>query len=134
MPPRARANGAAATNGAGSAAASLRQAGEDFLAAAGRDQPEGMLSVIADAHAFPDVIGDLAKAMEIRYNKATEMPFSPAIKEVYAQVAAAQRVVQQAAAEIGPLIEAIHREEIDKLRNPRVNEHMWDQQANRSAA
>lgn len=132
MPPRRRAT--PVPDGAtGSAASALLTASEDFLAAANRDQPDGMLAVVADAHAFPDVLDNLAKAMEMRYAKAQDMPFHPVIKDLYAAVAQASRAVRDTAADIGPLIERLHHDRLDRLRNPLVNEQMWDAAPNQAA-
>lgn len=133
MPPRARATSTTATGG-GSSSASLLAASEDFLAAAMRDAPSGMLEVVTDAHAFPIVLENLAKAMKVRYDKAQDQPFHPAIKELYEAVHKASVAVQKTAEDIGPLIEGIHRDALDRLRNPRANEQMWDVSANQGNA
>jgi hypothetical protein len=135
MPPAARrARPAAPAVPAGSPTAALLAASEDFLAAAQRAQPDGMLEVVADAHAFPEVLGNLAQAMQVRYSKAQMMPFHAVIKDLYQAVHGASVAVQQTAEDIGPLIERIHRDDLDRLRNPRTNEQMWDASANQGAA
>ncbi|MGS2615127.1 hypothetical protein ACVCAH_11470 [Micromonospora sp. LZ34] len=106
---------------------------EDFLAAAARNQPEGMLQVTAEAHLLPQVMENFVKAMKIRFDRAQEYPLHPSIKEMYGLVHRAQVAVQQAAEEIGPAIEKIHEAELHRLRNPRVGEDMFDISRNRGA-
>jgi len=107
---------------------------EDFLAAAARNQPEGMLQVTAEAHLLPQVMENFVKAMKIRFDRAQEYPLHPSIKDMYGLVHRAQVAVQQAAEEIGPAIEKIHEKELDRLRNPRVGEAMFDTSRNRGAS
>lgn len=101
---------------------------EDFLAAAGRNQAEGMLQVTAEAHMMPQVIDNLARALKIRYDQAMEYPLHPVIKDMYGAVHVAEVAVVRASEEIGPQIERIHKEELDRLRNPnmRGDESHWD--------
>jgi hypothetical protein len=129
MPPRSK-TAAAATAAAGSTAAALIAASEDFLAAAARDQPEGMLQVVADAHAFPAVLDNIASAMKIRYDKAQDLPIRQVIKDVYEAVHKASLALRDEAADIGPLIEKFHAKPLARLRNPQPNEDMWDVRAN----
>jgi hypothetical protein len=107
---------------------------EDFLSAAHRNQPEGMLQVVGEAHIMPQVLENLAKAMKIRFDRAQEHPLHPSIKDMYGAVHTAQMAVQKASEEIGPAIERIHEKELDRLRNPRVGEEMWDWARNRGAS
>lgn len=108
---------------------------EDFLAAAARNQPEGMLQVTAEAHVMAQVMENLVKALKIRFDRAQEHPLHPDIKDMYGLVHKAQVAVQQAAEEIGPAIEKIHEDELRRLRNPtmRGDETMWDVTRNRGA-
>ncbi|MFG1659107.1 hypothetical protein ACGFIY_21500 [Micromonospora chersina] len=106
---------------------------EDFLAAAARNQPEGMLQVTAEAHLLPQVMENLVRAMKIRFDRAQEYPLHPSIKDMYGLVHQAQVAVQQAAEEIGPSIEKIHEHELNRLRNQRVGEEMFDVSRNRGA-
>ncbi|MBM0237137.1 hypothetical protein JNW88_08225 [Micromonospora sp. ATA32] len=106
---------------------------EDFLAAAARNQPEGMLQVTAEAHIMPQVMENIVKAMKIRFDRAQEHPLHESIKEMYGLVHKAQVSVHQAAEEIGPAIEKIHEHELNRLRNQRVGEAMWDVARNRGA-
>ncbi|MCG5464257.1 hypothetical protein MED01_002422 [Micromonospora sp. MED01] len=104
---------------------------EDFLAAALRNQPEGKLQVVAEAHMLPLAMENFVKAMKIRFDRAQEYAFHDSIKEMYGLVHKAQVSVLRAAEEIGPSIENIHKHELDRLRNPRVGEEMWDVARNR---
>lgn len=106
---------------------------EDFLAAARRNQPEGMLQVTAEARMLAQVMENFTKAMKIRYEMAQEHPIHPAIKDMYGVVHIAQAKVMDAAAEIHPAIEKVHKELLDRLRNPAVGEEMWDVTRNRGA-
>jgi hypothetical protein len=107
---------------------------QDYLDAAIRHQPEGMLQVAADAHVLPAILENFAKAMKVGFDRAMEQPLHPAIKDLYKQVHTAQLAVQRAAEEIGPQIERVHEHELHRLRNPRHNEEMWDRTRNRGVA
>jgi hypothetical protein len=106
---------------------------EEYLRASANFHPTGMLDVLADAYAMAAETERFTQAMQVRYSRAAEYPLAPAVKELYAQVAAHQLRVAQAAAEIAPLIERLHAKEIERLRNPRTGERMWDVSANRDA-
>lgn len=122
-----RSTPAPATSG-GAMSRQLLALSEDFLAAAGRNQAEGMLQVTAEAHMMPQVIDNLARALKIRYDQAMEYPLHPVIKDMYGAVHVAEVAVVRASEEIGPQIERIHKEELDRLRNPnmRGDESHWD--------
>lgn len=114
----------------------LLELSEEFLAEAVRDQPEGMLEVVADAHMLPEVMDNLTRAMKIRYDRAQEHPLHHTIKDMYGAVHHVQAATTRAAEDIGPAIERIHKDELDRLRNPRQRgaEQMWDVRANRDGA
>ncbi|HET6213322.1 MAG TPA: hypothetical protein VFE14_10665 [Micromonosporaceae bacterium] len=123
----------APTGGSPVSARQLIALSEDMLAAALRDQPDGMIAVSHDAHLIPQVIENIAMAMKIRYDRAQTHPLHPSIQAMYAAVHKAQLAVLGASREIGPAIERIHKHELDRLRQPRRNEQMWDVQANKGA-
>ncbi len=104
---------------------------EDFMAAARRNQPEGMLQVTDEAHMLPVVMENIVTAMKIRFDRAQDHPLHESIKEMYGLVHKAQVAVQQAAEEIGPAIEKVHERQLWRLRNPGVGEEMWDVARNR---
>lgn len=107
---------------------------EDFLAAARRNVPEGMLQQTAEAHMLPEILGNVHQSMLALYARAQDQPLHPSIKDMYEAVRKAQWAVVEATEEIGPAIERIHEKELDRLRNPRVGEEMWDTARNRGAA
>lgn len=126
---------APATSGGPAMSRQLLALSEDFLAAAQRNAPEGMLQVAADAHMLPQIMNNFAHAMDVHYAQAQCQPLHPAIKDMYAAVRTAQWSVVGASEEIGPNIERIHEEELNRLRNPnlRGDESMWDVTKNRGA-
>ena len=83
---------------------------------------------------MPEVLETLARAMKVRYERAEEQPLAPVIKEMFAAVHTASLAVARAAEEIGPAIERIHERELDRHRNPRAGEKMWDIANNRNGA
>lgn len=107
---------------------------EEYLSASRRHLPEGMLQVLADAYLQAQETANFSAAMKARYAQAQELPLAPAIKDMYAAVAQAQTAVAEAAGQIAPVIERIHERELDRLRNPRDGEELWDVRANRGAA
>jgi hypothetical protein len=106
---------------------------EDFLAAAHRNQPEGMLQVTSEARILAQVMENFTQAMKIRGERAQAYALHPAIKDMYGAVHKAQFKVMESAAEIHPAIEKAHKELLDRLRNPQVGEEMWDVARNRGA-
>ena len=109
---------------------------EDFLAAAGRNQPDGMLQVTAEAHLMPQILDNLSRALKLRYDQALKQPMHPAIKDMYGEIHKNQVAVASASMEIGPTIERVHKDELDRLRNPQMrgDESMWDTVKNRDVA
>ncbi|NIL57097.1 hypothetical protein HCB18_09210 [Salinispora arenicola] len=107
---------------------------EEFLDAARRNQPEGMLQVTAEAAVLAQVMENFTLAMKYRYQIAQEHPVHLIIKEMYGVVHIAQGKVMESAAEIHPAIERVHAELLHRLRNPGVGEEMWDVSRNRGVA
>ncbi|MDG4792037.1 hypothetical protein O7626_40185 [Micromonospora sp. WMMD1102] len=108
----------------------LLVASDDFLLAARRTVPHGMLQVTAEAHLLPTILENLSKALRIYYARAEDQPLHQSIKDMYDAMAKAQAAVVTASETIGPTIERIHEKELDRLRNPRVGEEMWDMTRN----
>lgn len=109
---------------------------EDFLSAAARNQPDGMLQVTAEAHLMPQILDNLSRALKLRYDQALKQPMHPAIKDMYGEIHKNQVAVAFASEEIGPTIERVHKDELERLRNPlmRGDESMWDTVKNRDVA
>ncbi|MFF0822436.1 hypothetical protein ACFYUR_18900 [Micromonospora haikouensis] len=109
---------------------------EDFLSAAARNQPDGMLQVTAEAHLMPQILDNLSRALKLRYDQALKQPMHPAIKDMYGEIHKNQVAVASASEEIGPTIERVHKDELERLRNPlmRGDESMWDTVKNRDVA
>jgi 3-phosphoglycerate kinase len=112
----------------------LLQLSEEMLAAAVRDQPDGMLEVLADARLIPQVLANVERAMQIRYDRAQRHPLHPAIRDIYGAVHRVQAATTRTAEQIAPAIERLHQAELDRLRHPRPGEGMWDVRANRGGA
>lgn len=113
----------------------LLELSEQMIAVASRHEPVGMLEVVRGYHALPEIMENVARALRISQQKAQERyPVSTSVLDTLTAMHNAQMAVARVAADVGPAIEGKHKDELDRLRNPRPGEAMWDVRANQDAA
>lgn len=92
---------------------------------------KGTMELRTEAWEFPYTIGELAAAIRARVQHCTREAVDPAYAQALAQIASTVDAAAQAAANLGPAFDALHKREIDRILRPRANEDKWDTTANR---
>src|SRR5207342_502791 len=99
--------------------------------AAAAYEPTAMLQVGHDFAALPEALQLVAEAMKITTEKADgQQPLDPQIIELMRGIYQLTQKAAEMAAELGPAFEQLHQVDLERHRNPRPGEAMWDQAAN----
>lgn len=107
----------------------LSKAEEMSQAAAGYT-PNGMIQWVEDMGQLGDALREIARAVASIQAGADGLPLHPAVKDSIGAVVAVLHSAGGAADQIRSTVEATHRIELERLRNGRPNEHLWDVRAN----
>lgn len=107
-------------------------AAAEMMGAAMVYDPEGMAQVGNDFNKMPEAFQNIANAMKHMAQRANdEDPIHPSILEQMQVVYGHLQQAADAAGELGPAFEKLHGVDLERIRNPRRNEHKWDVSANR---
>ncbi|MGK5677561.1 hypothetical protein [Actinoplanes sp. URMC 104] len=91
----------------------------------------GMLEVVDDAHDLAEAVDIMAEILRIESIAYQRMPFHRAVLATMANATSSVGNAANVMKTVNSTAEQIHREQLDKLRNPQhANEQMWDQSAN----
>lgn len=104
--------------------------GQMQAATAGYD-PEGMAQWGADIQALEGVLNNVAGVLRNFEHGANDLPIEPAVVGTIGTVAGLLEAAASAAAEIHTTFRTIHKDDLDRIENPRTNEAKWDMEANK---
>lgn len=104
--------------------------GQMAAATAGYD-PEGMAQWGADMQALEGVLTNVAMVLRNIEHGANDLPIEPAVVGTIGTVAALLEAASSAAGEIHSTFRTVHKDELDRIENPRTGESKWDVEANR---
>ncbi len=95
--------------------------------------PEGMMQIGNDMASFPEIIRNVAMALQgmTRQVQEGETPMNPAIVDKLRALHASLINVAHEAEDLKPAFEHLHNVDITRIRNPRPHEEMWDMTNNR---
>jgi hypothetical protein len=108
----------------------LEELSNDMTTAATGYTPDGMLQWERDIKRLPAMLANVAQCLRAIESGAGNLPVNPAVIATLGSVAALQMSCSSAAADIHATFRAVHAAELERLENPRTNEHMWDAKAN----
>lgn len=107
----------------------------DMRASAVAYFPPGMERYIDDLKRLPEALELIAEAFKITAQRAPdEFPLDPRIGEALAAIHGGIVAARSASEGIGELAEKMHEKDLERLRNPRRNEQLWDYRANRGGS
>lgn len=104
--------------------------GQMAAAATGYD-PDGMDQWGTDIQALESILGNIAGMVRAIEKGADGEPIEQAVTGAISTVASLLEAAASAAGEIHATFETVHKDDLDRLRNPRTNEHKWDIGANK---
>lgn len=113
--------------------ARIIEASREMVGAAMMYNPEGMMQIGNDIASIPEIIRNLANAIQgmTRQVQDGETPMHPAIVDKVKGVHADLIRVAASAEDLKPAFENLHQVDISRIRNPRPGEEQWDLSANR---
>lgn len=115
------------------AQARIIEASREMVGASMMYTPEGMMQIGNDMASFPEVIRNVANALQGMTAQVQngETPMHPAIVDQLKSLH--QQLIQVAASaeDLKPAFENLHNVDINRIRNPRAGEEMWDLTKNR---
>lgn len=116
--------------------ARIIEASREMVGAAMMYHPEGMMQIGNDLSSLPEVITNVAGAIQgmTRQVQEGDTPMHPAIVDQIRAIHAALINVAHQAQDLQPAFENLHSVDISRIRNPRPGEQMWDMSANRDHA
>lgn len=114
------------------ATARIIEASREMVGAAMMYNPEGMMQIGNDMASFPEVIRNVASALQgmTRQVQDGETPMHPAIVDKLKALHAELIKVAHEAEDLKPAFENLHNVDINRIRNPRKGEEMWDLSSN----
>lgn len=105
---------------------------EGARTAAGAFQPDNARAVMA----WYDGLGAYAEAqgelLRVHANKLDNFPLHPAARDQAMALARMFSQLQGAASDAASTFRKAHADDINRIENPRQNEHMWDFSRNKS--
>ncbi|MER5608298.1 hypothetical protein AB0F93_03575 [Micromonospora tulbaghiae] len=94
----------------------------------------GILEVVDDSKRFGVAVKLVEESLAAEVRAVQRFPFHPAILAAYASALQALESAAGVMTQCAAAIEDVHRDELEKLRNPgHPNAQMWDQSANNGA-
>lgn len=125
---RATATGGGTTMGA----PAFVQSSAEMMGAATVYAPEGMMQVGNDLSQIPEALKNVAEALRIMTQRSNdEDPINPAIITKMGEIYKGLAALAASAEELGPMFKNLHNVDIQRIEQPRRNEHKWDVSANR---
>lgn len=113
-------------------AAAFVQATAEMMGAASVYDPQGMMQVGNDLSQLPTGLRNFAETMRIMTQRSNDNdPINPAIITQMGEVYKALLAAATTAEELGPMFRNLHQVDIQRIEEPRRNEHKWDVSANR---
>lgn len=124
---------ATTTGGAPTMAISgIVQATAEMMGAATVYSPEGMMQVGNDLSQLPTALKNVAETLRIMTERSNnEDPINPAIITKMGEIFKGLSALAASAEELGPMFKTLHNVDIQRIEQPRKNEHRWDISANR---
>lgn len=105
-------------------------AGQMSAAATGYD-PESMTQWGADIQALGPILGHIGGMIRAFEQGAGDLPVEPAVVGAISTVAGLLEAASSAAEEIYSTFRTVHKDDLDRLENPRTNEEKWDAGVNK---
>jgi hypothetical protein len=103
----------------------------EMARAAAAYEPTAMLQVGQDFASLPEALQLVAEAMKITTEKADgPYPLDPQIIELMRGIYQLTQKAAEMAGELAPAFENLHHVDLERHRNPRAGEEMWDIAAN----
>jgi len=100
---------------------------EQMAAAAAQYDPQGMLQVGQDFIGLEEALRLVAEALKVTVENANaKQPLDPQIVQMMEQVYMLQIRAAEMASELKPAFEKLHLPDLERHRNPRTGERMWD--------
>jgi len=115
------------------AQARIIEASREMVGASMMYNPEGMMQIGNDMASFPEIIRNLANALRGMTSQVQdgETPMHPAIVDKLKSLHAELIQTAQSAEDLKPAFENLHNVDINRIRNPRQGEELWDIAQNR---
>jgi hypothetical protein len=108
------------------------QSSAEMMGAATVYAPEGMMQVGNDLSQIPEALKNVAEALRIMTQRSNdEDPISPAIITKMGEIYKGLAALAASAEDLGPMFKTLHNVDIQRIEQPRRNEHKWDVSANR---
>lgn len=96
--------------------------------------PRGMLEAVEEFHELPQTLAYMRATVGALMEKsAARLPLDPAIAKQIGQIVQLLDTATKMAPKVPEAVEALHKRELDRFRNPRVGESKWDRSANGAA-
>lgn len=113
--------------------ARIIEASREMVGAAAMYTPEGMMQIGNDFASFPEVIRNVANAIQgmTMSVQGGETPMNPAIVDALKAIHAEMMKTAHMAEDLKPAFENLHAVDIKRIRQPRPGEEMWDLTKNR---
>lgn len=93
--------------------------------------PRGMETVVQEFHDLPQALDYMRATVGTLMDKSMKnFPVDPAIAQQIGKVVECLATASAMSSRIPEAVETIHKAELDRLRNPRAGEAMWDLSAN----
>lgn len=100
---------------------------EDISTGFDKFQPEGAADMIGFFQELPEVWEALAGALgSLAGRMEDEMPLHPAMAEAIREMAGTVAGLRDAAQETNGQFRSLHSKEIERVEEPRIEEHLWD--------
>lgn len=109
----------------------ITQAGEEVVSALGRFDPSNLdelEGVFPDLKELFEGLAAGIKGLSAKFGD--DLPVKPHVAEAIGELGAALAGLGDAAEEAHSLFLTAHEDEINRIRNPRPNERIWDTTAN----
>ncbi|GAB3251302.1 hypothetical protein [Kineosporia babensis] len=104
----------------------LKSKADEMAALASTYAPEGMVQWGEDMAGLEEVLASVASVLQVLQAGTDRLPIDPAVRNAIEPVIACQMSTAATAGEIRNVFEVVHEKELERLRNPRPNEAMWD--------
>ncbi|MET7828502.1 hypothetical protein ABZT23_27960 [Streptomyces sp. NPDC005386] len=113
--------------------ARIIEASREMVGSSAMYHPDGMMQIGQDFAQMPEVIRNVASAIQLMTRQVQEgdTPMAPAIVDQVRSLHANLLKQAHAAEDLKPMFENLHADDIKRIREPRRNEQMWDVAANR---
>ncbi|GLY32082.1 hypothetical protein [Kineosporia sp. NBRC 101731] len=104
----------------------LKAKADEMVSLASSYTPEGMVQWGEDMAGLEEVLASVASVIQVLQQGTDQLPIDPAVRNAIEPVISCQMSTASTAGEIRNVFEIVHAAELERLRNPRPNEAMWD--------